>query len=262
VALLLVPLLAPADAAPLTVPRRLAVPGVNAASTERALWMFNALIGVQTLMDVSIFAGGAALPEGMSYAEYAHRGAYPLLATALLAGAFALAATPFLGERRGLRPLMLLWLAQNVALCLSALLRLDLYVEVYGLTYLRVHAAIWMALVAAGLALTAWQVRTARPTRWLLPRVAALAGGTLYLCAFVNFAVLIADYNLARGFDPAYVCELPAEAAASIEAARRAHPARGPWCAQVPVIEDWRDWGFRKWRVRRYLAAAQPEPRW
>ncbi len=33
------------------------------------------------------------MPAGMTYAEYAHRGAYPLIATALLAGGFVLATT-------------------------------------------------------------------------------------------------------------------------------------------------------------------------
>jgi hypothetical protein len=259
-ALLLVPLLATPDTRPLPAPARLPHLGINAASTERALWMFNALIGVQTVMDLTIFAGGAALPAGMTYADYAHRGAYPLLATALLAGAFALAATPFLAERRTLRPLMLLWLAQNVALCLSALLRLEIYVEAYGLTYLRLHAAIWMALVAAGLALTAWQVQSRRPTRWLLLRVAALGGATLYLCAFVNFAALIAEHNLRRGFDPDYVCALGPDAAAAIAAARTATRDPRLWCDTAPRIEGWRDWGFRKWRIRRYLTDARGVP--
>ena len=43
-------------------------------------------------MDFVYLWGGKTLPDGMSYAEYAHRGAYPLIATALLAGAFVLVA--------------------------------------------------------------------------------------------------------------------------------------------------------------------------
>jgi hypothetical protein len=235
--------------------------GINAASTLRALLMFNLLIGLQTVLDLSIFAGGAALPEGMSYASYAHRGAYPLLATALLAGAFAVAARPYLGEHHLIRPLMLLWLVQNVALTLSALLRLDLYVGVYGLTYLRAHAAVWMALVAAGLALTAWQVVRGQTTGWLMRRCAGLGAATLYLCAFVNFAALIAAHNLTLArTDVGYLCTLgptAAHAFAETPAPEGLRPyLLSPDCiGSGGQIEGWRDWGFRKARVAPYLPA-------
>lgn len=261
-ALAIWPLIAPLREAR---PPDLAVPtvkGPGAGSVARGLVVFNAILGVQTAMDAAYLWGGAALPQGMSAAEYAHRGAYPLLATALLAGAFALAARPFAAEDRRLRGLLLLWLAQNVALTLSALLRLELYVDAFGLTYLRVHAAIWMALVAAGLGLTGWQVWRALPNRWLLVRTGALAAGTLYGCCFVNFAALIATENLSRDrFDSTYVCDLGPTAAAAIAASGRTGLRRYEFYADAwepcpilaPQIDGWRDWGFRDWRVSRYL---------
>ena len=64
--------------------------GVNVASVANALVCFNLILGVQTVMDGLYLWTGASLPPGMALASYAHRGAYPLLATALLAEAFAL----------------------------------------------------------------------------------------------------------------------------------------------------------------------------
>lgn len=247
------PLLDRAALIPAHAPRpswRLPQLGINARSTLRALWVFNLLIGVQNVLDLAILTGGAALPEGMSHASYAHRGAYPLLATALLAGAFALAARPYLDTRRSLRPLLHLWLAQNLVLCLSAALRLDLYVAAYGLTYLRLHAFIWMGLVAGGLALTAWQIGRGLPNRWLLLRAATLGFGTLYACAFVNFAAIIATHNLTRAEpDWDYLCALGPTAAAALAAS----PQPLPCTIAAPRIEGWRDWGFRNWRVSLYL---------
>ncbi len=254
-ALALWPLLAPpppALAIPLpAVPARFR-PG--AQSVARGLLVFNVILGVQTLMDAAYLWGGAVLPEGMSAAEYAHRGAYPLLVTALLAGAFALAARPFAREDRHLRWLLLLWLAQNVALVLSSLLRLELYVEAFGLTYLRLHSAIWMGLVAAGLGLTAWQVWRDRSNLWLLTRTAAMTLATLYACCFVNFAAIIATENLSRErFDGTYVCSLGPTAAAAIVASGNVPVHWAPCDLAGPHIEGWRDWGFRNWRVSRYL---------
>lgn len=271
IGLLCWPLLQPAQAAvnPKENVREWQMPsfGVNALSVFRALIAFNVLIGVQTLLDLGIFLGGAQLPEGMTYATYAHRGAYPLLATALLAGGFALLARPYLRERRGLVALMMLWLAQNAALCASALLRLDLYMDAYGLTYLRVRAVIWMVLVMIGLGLIAWQVWRQCPNRWLTTRFIALGGGTLYLCCFVNFAALIAHQNLTRGgsIDWYYTCNLPNTARGAIELALAQNPSlreeyanHAYRCADYgPFISDWRNWGFRKARVISTIAAVE-----
>ncbi|MBL8561320.1 MAG: DUF4173 domain-containing protein [Gemmobacter sp.] len=248
-ALLIWPLLTPAPLAPLPRLRPRALPGLNAEAVARALVLFNAVLAVQTAMDALFLWGGAALPPGMSAAEYAHRGAYPLMAAALLAGLFALLARPFLAERRGLKPLMMLWIGQNVALTASALLRLEHYVGLYGLTWLRLAAAIWMALVALGLMLVAVQIARGFSTRWLMIRCAGLGLGTLYLCSFLNFAAVVARVNLTHPApDMGYTCALGPMAAAELAA----HP-RGQVCLiELPQIEGWRDWGFRAARVLRY----------
>ncbi|WP_052265274.1 DUF4173 domain-containing protein [Ruegeria sp. ANG-R] len=226
--------------------------GINAQSVANALIVFNLLLAVQTAMDIVFLWGNAELPEGMSYAEYAHRGAYPLLATALLAGAFALVARPYLGERQGLTRWMMLWLAQNVLLVIASLMRLSLYVETYGLTYLRVRAAIWMVLVAVGLCLTGWQILQGKSNRWLLLRSATLGIGVLYACCFVNFSALIARWNLEHPerFDVYYACQLNRMAAAELSRDKKLNT-----CATPPVIDNWRNWGFRADRVIRNLAA-------
>lgn len=224
--------------------------GVNRTSTGNALITFNLLLAVQTASDSIYLWGGASLPEGMSYATYAHRGAYPLLITALLAGAFALAARPHLGTKRWLKPLLLLWLIQNVALVLSSLLRLELYTSVYGLTYLRVHAAIWMGVVVIGLILVTWQIWRAKSNLWLLGRCTALGLGVLYACAFVNFADLIVRTNLSRtgNVDTYYACQFGPMAAAALQNVPDCHVA-------PPRIKGWRDWGFRSWRVLDSVAS-------
>ena len=156
---------------------------------------------------------------------------------------------------------------------LSALYRLDLYVQAYGLTYLRAHALIWMGLVAAGLVLTLIQIAAARTNLWLMVRCMALGFGTLYLCAFVNFADIIARVNLQEGkIDLAYLCSLGPTAIASVPPALQfAMPEADDSdvfersCRfTAPQIDGWRDWGFRNWRVLRYLEAqevAHEDPR-
>ncbi|WP_170517261.1 DUF4153 domain-containing protein [Ruegeria atlantica] len=242
---------------------------LNAGSVFRALVLFNFMLAAQSIMDISILFGAAALPEGMSHATYAHRGAYPLLMTALLAGAFALAARPFLGQSPALKPLLLVWLAQNVLLTLSAAFRLDLYIDAFGLTYLRIYALIWMGLVAIGLAMVAWQVQRGRSSVWLMLRVTMLSVGTLYICAFINFAALIAADTLSRAADSdtatqtdwIYLCGLGHSASKTISTQIAKQPIiHIPDWAQscvhpAPTHPNWREWDFRAARVNGYLTA-------
>ncbi|AZL58953.1 DUF4173 domain-containing protein [Tabrizicola piscis] len=261
IALLVAPFLVPL---PLEMdgPRReLVLPslGLNSGSVIRALFVFNLLIAIQSVTDLSILLGGATLPPGMTLAEFAHRGAYPLLATAILAGAFALAARPFLGSYRLIRPLLLLWLGQNVILCAAAAIRLELYIESFSLTYLRLYALIWMALVAAGLGLIFWQVLRGRPNGWLLLRSVALGAAVLYACCFVNFAQIIAAQNL-RKLDPdrTYLCALgPLAAGPILESGlgtiRDGSLFLGDCRMGLPRTGGWREWGFRTWAASRYV---------
>ncbi len=235
---------------------------VNPASTTRALFLFNGVFALQTLMDLVYLYAGVGLPDGITYAEYAHRGAYPLLATALLAGGFALFTQHWMRTNRMLRILMLVWISQNVALVTSSLVRLDLYVDVFGLTHLRIAAGIWMVLVACGLVLILWQVWRGRSNQWLLLRIGAMGAGVLYLSAFVSFDAMIARHNLQRaeGWDQAYVCQL-GDAAQPVIVAQEVALSR-PLCRrrhQITAPRDWREWGFRNWRARNSLSALQAE---
>ncbi len=236
--------------------------GLNGGSVLRALVVFNLILTVQSGLDLSILFGGAELPQGMTLANYAHRGAYPLLITAMLAGGFALAARPYLNNHASLKPLMMLWLGQNALLGLTSVQRLDLYVASFGLTYLRLYAMIWIALVVVGLLLTAWQILKTRSNRWLLLRCTGLGVGTLYLCAFVNFAGVIAAQNLSmkstQMLDLYYLCTLGPNASAGIHTALQANPnltipSGYHSCWEISAEQDnWREWGFRSWRVSSY----------
>ena len=254
----------------LSVPSMRTNIGLNAGSVLRALVIFNLFLAVQSLLDISILLGGAALPNDMSYATYAHRGAYPLLVTAMLAGLFTFAAHPFLRENRLIKPLLSLWAGQNVLLTLSAALRLDLYVAEYGLTYLRIYAFIWMALVASGLIVVLWHVLRERSSLVLLLRLAALGLGTLYVCAFVNFASIIATHTLQRAANPtnegtvdwSYVCGLGSTASKALVNGLEASPniqppSRLQSCfGKRHLTSNWRDVDFRLLRTNRYLPAS------
>jgi hypothetical protein len=172
----------------------------------RCLILFNIVFAIQMAIDLTMMlSNGSMLPEGMTYPTYARRGAYPLVATALLAAAFVLITFPSGRDSetiaqnstmRWARRLVLLWIAQNVVLTLSAGWRLEMYVGAFSLTRLRVAAAIWMALVAIGLITVIWRVACHRTNVWLVRANMVALLSVLYLCCFVNFDAMIAWYDV------------------------------------------------------------------
>ncbi|WP_342107970.1 DUF4173 domain-containing protein [Methylobacterium sp. SI9] len=245
----------------------------------RCLVLFNLLFAVQSATDVAYLWAGFALPPGVTHAAYAHRGAYPLVATALLAAAFVLAAlrSGEAGERSHLiRVLVCVWIVQNVLLVASAMRRLDLYVEAYGLSILRLAALIWMALIAVGLALILARIALQRSNVWLVQANLLALATTLYACAFVNFAGTVTDYNAERwsrtgqAFDLLYAMNLGAEAIPAVDRVLTGYDGvliedarrwRRRWARDLRErMGDWRAWTFRDQRLLDYLGAHPDAP--
>ena len=67
------------------------LPGTSLPAVLIALALFNLLFALQNGLDIAFLSNGGALPDGVSRAEYAHRGAYPLIGTAITAGIMSLA---------------------------------------------------------------------------------------------------------------------------------------------------------------------------
>ena len=247
------------------------------ATILRSLILFNLLFAVQTVLDAIYLWGNTTLPADISYASYAHRGAYPLIITALLAAGFVLASMRPGGpadRSRIIRPLVYLWVAQNVLLVASSILRLDLYVQIYLLTWWRVAAFIWMVLVMIGLLLIVARIALNRSNAWLVRMNLLTLTATLYFCSLINLTPLIADYNVSHSrevsgkgveIDMNYLFHLGPQALPAIDrviSLRSYGPSLAPRRndlveQQQRIMASWRAWGFRSWRLQRTLDAQQ-----
>lgn len=165
----------------------------------RSLIMFNGIFAVQTILDATYLWGGRALPNGLTYAEYAHRGAYPLVAAALLAASFVLIATRpgSDGAQKGfVRVLVYFWVSQTIVLVGASIWRTSLYVSVYSLTYLRVAALVWMTIVAIGLGSIIIRLMWNRTNAWLIGVNLLTALSFLYAICFIDVGGVIARFNV------------------------------------------------------------------
>ena len=98
-----------------------------------------------------------------------------------------------------IRPLVYLWVAQNVLLVASSILRLDLYVQIYSAHLLARRGLYLDVLVAFGLLLIVARIVLNRSNEWLIRANLITLTATLYICSLVNFAPMIADYNVSHG---------------------------------------------------------------
>lgn len=223
-----------------------------------------------------LFGGARTVVEGigLTYAEYARRGFFELVAVTALALPLLLLAHWLLrtgnrgepGERvfRVLSGLMVALLFVVVA---SALQRMRLYVGEFGLTELRFFTTAFMAWVAAVLAWFVLTVLLGRRDRFAF---GALVAGfaAIVLINLANPDTLIARVNLERmeegeRFDACYLTLLSADAApVLLDALPRLEKAdrrtveedlRARWSGATEA--DWRTWNLSRARARHLVQA-------
>ena len=195
-----------------------------------ALTLLDLLFVGFVLVQITIlFAGHRYVldTEGVTYAEYAREGFFQLLAVGALTLAVIAAAVRW-ARREGSRDLLLLRILLGtlslltLVILASALRRLNLYEDAYGLTQLRlsVHATIlWMAGIFVFLLVAGATMRTS----WL-PRVAVLFTATgLLMFTLINPDGIVATRNVERfeatgQLDLAYLQSLGADAVPALSA--------------------------------------------
>jgi hypothetical protein len=246
------------------------------ASIVLSLMVFNAIFLMQNGMDLAFMSGIVPLPDDMNLAEYAHRGAYPLIATAMLAGLFVLlmlSPGSAAANDKTARLLVCVWIAQNVVLVISSMVRTWDYVEAYSLTQLRIAALAWMVLVGIGLALICWRMLRAKSGGWLINANLLAAGLMLTGFCFIDTRGVVASWNVAharevggRGveLDLCYMSELGAGAIAPLMQLE-AKPLSVQFRTRVKAVrqhlmtteQDWINDGFWTWQLERRMASAK-----
>ncbi len=252
--------------------------GVN--TIFRSLVLFNVIFATHTISDGIYLWGGAELPTGLTYAQYAYRGTYALMAAALVAAIFVLAAMRPEGDGIRfplVRRLVYLWIGQSVVMIISALYRLDLYTSIYALTYTRVAGFIWVGLVGVGLMLIVVQIMRRASNSWLVRANIMALVAVAYSCSLTNFDHIIAKYNIQHSreisgkgqfLDWQYLRRLGDNTLPAIlgnyHELKAENPSFGRTWHSLDWVEyhvrdiqlesdNWRQWGYRQWRLSNYL---------
>ncbi|MGH7605772.1 MAG: DUF4153 domain-containing protein [Gemmatimonadales bacterium] len=260
------------------------VPRSDALGVRLGALETGVVLGMVTVLFVAFIAvqftylfGGEALVQattGLTYAEYARSGFFELVTVAFLVLPLLLVTLWLVrGEAPRSRRLMRMMAAGIEVLIFvimgSALYRMQLYQEAYGLTHLRFYTTAFIAWLAVVFLIFAATVLRGAPRYFTTGAVATALAGVMLLVA-VNPDARIVDTNVERArdgadFDAAYVRELSADAVPalvaglpSLEEADRcatAHWLVERWGADAERGhgDDWRTWNYARVTARRVV---------
>ena len=209
------------------------------------VWTLVAIFTVFVTLQLRYLFAGGTLPDGLTYATYAHRGYGQLLVATLLASAVikyvvsALRVDPAKHTKVAATVLIVL----NSVVILSAWKRLSLYEATYGWTLLRFTARLGLVCILLGsVSLVAW-LWSKLTSRQLYATGWYILVGILMTAAVLNPEGIIARKNITErpgrtvGLDAMYVASLSADSRPAICEAAPALRAKYP--AEYAKLRDY-----------------------
>ena len=169
-------------------------------SSGLVLVVLNLLFLIANVADARFLWSGQALPAGVDYKTYVHEGVNALIATVILT---AIVLTVIfqqslsVAQRRELKVLAYLWVAQNIFLLLSVALRIKYYIVGYEMTVARLGVIIFLLLVATGFVLLTIKIARDKSLSWLIGGCVLAVFATFYITQFLDLAGWSANYNIA-----------------------------------------------------------------
>jgi hypothetical protein len=208
---------------PVSVPQRFPLLGAVEATIVLAS-VIVLFAGFAVTQVVALAGGGRHVVEtaGLTYAQYARSGFFQLVAAAAIALVVVLTVDAFTGSPTGRTRRRLVVLSEVVVgltlvVVVSALRRLDLYENAYGLTMLRLYAGVFVGWIGVSLVLLGAWILRARDRAWF--PAAAIAAGLAAVLALnvVNPEAVVVRRNVALAqqtgrFDNSYLSWLSDDA--------------------------------------------------
>jgi hypothetical protein len=186
--------------------------------------LFMAFIGVQ----IRYLFGGSeqVIGAGLTYAQYARKGFFELIAVAMITMATIWGVTLLAERRTKQQENLFLWIfgviiAEVLVIMISAHMRLSLYENAYGFTFLRLFSHVFIALLAVTFISLFVHVWRREPEHYFAFRTFASVLVFFAVFNIMNPDALIARQNIKRfentgKIDPYYLTRLSADATPAI----------------------------------------------
>lgn len=176
---------------------------------------------------IFLFSGGMILPEGYTYAEYAHQGFFQLLFLCIFNLILVLCCMSLFEMNRWLKTILMVFSGCTYVMIASSAYRMILYISFYHLTFLRMLVLWFLALLVVLLAGVMWSICK---KKFPLFRFEVAVITVFYLVlSFSHFDYWIAKYNISQMGDQleyedvSYLCNLSFDAAPILEKISAGH---------------------------------------
>jgi Leucine-rich repeat (LRR) protein len=204
----------------------------NFISTQNMLWGFkielsnefttgiilfsllNILLFFVNILDFQYLWLSHSLPEGLNFSESVHQGIGTLITSIVFAVLIILVyfrgSINFYTPNKTIKILAYLWILQNAFMILSTVMRNQLYINEYSLTYKRIGVYIYLLLCLIGLFTTLIKITAAKSNWYLFRSNGWLFYGVLIISCFLNWDRMISSFNLnnSKALDRDYLVRL------------------------------------------------------
>ncbi len=169
-------------------------------SATLLFFVLNVMLLLINLLDINFLYLNQGMPEGINHADFVHNGVGMLILSIVMAISILLyffrGGLNFEEKNQNLKRLVYFWIAQNVLMVISTMVRNNLYIQEYTLTYRRIGVYVWLFMAAIGLISTALKIMKAR-SNWYLFRVNALAAYlVLVVASCIDWDRFLTVYNI------------------------------------------------------------------
>lgn len=162
--------------------------------------LLNVMLVVLNVGDVQTLYLGGGLPKGISHSDFVHDGVQIVILSILIATGLImfLFRHDFSGvkQHKGLTLLVYIWILQNIIMLSSVVMRNNIYVHVFDLTYMRIGVYVWLFLAVIGLSIMFWKILKQQSNWFLIKTNVALWFTVLAIATCVNWDKLITNYNI------------------------------------------------------------------
>ncbi len=159
------------------------------------------LVFVNSLDLINLF-GSHELPKGIYLSDFVHNAVWSLIFSIVIAVGlimwFFKGDLNFNKQSKILKLLVYFWILQSAVMVVSAMVRNGMYVAEYQLTYLRIGVYVFLSLSLVGLFFTGLKIGKTKSAWYLVRQNFEAWFLLLSLCSFVNWDMIISDYNIAH----------------------------------------------------------------
>lgn len=162
--------------------------------------LLNVMLIVLNVGDIQTLYFGGGLPKGISHSDFVHNGVEIIILSILIATGLIMFLFRYdfsgIKQHKGLTVLVYVWVLQNMLMLSSVVIRNNIYVHVFDLTYMRIGVYVWLLLAIMGLSIMFWKIYKLHSNWYLIKTNVAVWFSVLVLSTCFNWDKLITSYNI------------------------------------------------------------------